>query len=58
MQFNINECIVSGPNEEVIVTKLCEGKMYKMNFSKVHEVDATNFIQSLKYDDTLELQHS
>lgn len=57
VQFNINECIVSGMDEEIIVIELCKGKLYEMNFTKVHEALTTNFVLSLKRDGILEIQN-
>ena len=57
MQFNLNECIMRGPDGEVIVMELQEGNLYEINFTKMHEVDAADLIQLWKKDGVLELQY-
>lgn len=46
VQFNLNKCFA----------KTCNGKdiLYKMNFTKMYEVDATNLVQCPTEDDALE----
>ena len=55
MQFNLNECIVRGPDGEMIVMKLRKDNLYKMNFTKVHRTDAANLAQSSKKNGAFEL---
>lgn len=56
-QLNLNECIMRGPDEEVIIIGLCKSNLYKINHTKVHGADAANLMQSWEEDSTRELGH-
>lgn len=43
-QLNLNECIIRGPDKEVIVIGLCKSNLYEINSTNVHGGDATNLI--------------
>ena len=54
IQFNLNECIVRGPDGEVISIGLHNGNLYKMNFKNVHIVDAVDLVQSWRKDNAFQ----
>ena len=55
MQFNQNECIVRGPNGEMIAMGLRNDDLYEIIFIKVRGVDMGNLEQSWKKDGHLRL---
>ena len=55
MHFNLNECIVRGPNGEVNVIKLHNGNLYEINFNNVHKANVADLVQSWRKDNALEL---
>ena len=54
IQFNLNECIVRGPDGEVISIRLHNGNLYEMNFKNVHIADAVDLVQSWRKDNAFE----
>jgi hypothetical protein len=51
VQSKLNECFVKGHNGKAIAIAPREGNLYGMNFTKLHGVDVTNWVQSLMGDD-------
>jgi hypothetical protein len=44
IQFNMYDCSVRGPDEEVIAIGLYEGNLYEIYFAKVHGMVSTNLV--------------
>jgi transposase InsO family protein len=57
VHFNVDGCTLTAPNGNVLVVAPCEGNLYQVTFTKVHEADAANIAQSSSKVGATELWH-
>lgn len=46
VQFIVDGCVLRAPNRDFLAIAPCEGNLYQVTFTKLHEADATNVVQS------------